>query len=101
MDYEAARQGGYAALSGEALPAVAASAQIFANAPATTRKIVLTVRGGTLSMRFTGAAATATNGHDYAPNTYEFTLNQQAALLVRAIQSSGTVTGWITYFGLA
>ena len=101
MDYEAARQGGYAALLGESLPAVSASTQIFANAPATCRKVLLTVRGGTLSVRFTGAVATATAGHDYFAGTYEFTLNQEQALRVRAIQGSGTVTGHITYLGIA
>jgi hypothetical protein len=101
MDYTAARAGGYSAILDEALPSVAASAAIFNNAPATTRKVLLTVRGGTLSVRLSGTAATAANGHDYPSGTYEFTVNSDEAKRVRAIQSSGSVTGYITYLGMA
>lgn len=94
-----AQQGGFVYLSDEALPSVAASAQLFVNAPAGTRKIVLTLRVATLSMRFSGTATTA-NGHDFAVGTHEFVMSQEAALACRAIQSGGTTTGFITYFGV-
>lgn len=92
------------ALLDEALPSVASSAQIFANAPATTKLIMLTIRAATVTMTFDGSAATAgANGHDWAVNNtsspYVFQMTQSEALLVRAIQSGGTATGHITYFG--
>jgi hypothetical protein len=104
MSIDIMRQGGLEALLSEALPSVASSAAIFANAPADTQLIVLTVRTAGITLRFDGSAATAgANGHDYAVTTdapKELMLNKTAAVLVRAIQNGGTATGWITYFGI-
>lgn len=91
------------ALLDEALPSVASSAQIFANAPATTKLIMLTIRVATVTMTFDGSTATTSNGHDWAVNStsspYVFQMTKSEALLVQAIQSGGTATGHITYFG--
>lgn len=91
-----------AALSDEALPSVASSAQIFANAPAGTLAIVVTFRVAGVTCTFDATAATAgANGNDYEIGTYEWEMNQTAALRVRCIENGGTVTGHITYFGRA
>lgn len=102
-----ARGGGLVSLLEEALPAVAASVAIFANAPAGTSAVTLTVRGGTLSLRFgslagsppvlTPGTATATSGHDYGAGTYDIVNNQDALKNVRAIGAAVT-SGWITYW---
>lgn len=93
----------FAVLADEALPSVAASAAIFANAPSGTKVIWLTLRTAGITMTFDAGAATAgANGHDFANGSsapYAFALNQEQALLVRAIQNGGTATGWITYRG--
>lgn len=94
-----AQQGGFVYLSDEALPSVSSSTALFANAPANTRKIVLTIRVATLSLRFSGKATTA-NGHDFAVGTHDLLMNQGAAQACRAIESGGTTTGFITYFGV-
>ena len=93
----------YATLLDEALPAIAASAQIFINAPASTKLIYLTLRSAGATLTFDAAAATAgANGHDFAHGTmapHVFRLNQTQALLVRAIENGGTATGHVTYRG--
>lgn len=91
------------ALLEEALPIVATSTQLFANAPVGTMMITLTLRTQGISMRFDGNVATVANGHDYAvwgtPHTLKVT--QAQALLARAIQMGASATGWITYWGIA
>jgi len=93
----------YATLLDEALPAIAASAQIFINAPASTKLIYLTLRSAGATLTFDAAAATAgANGHDFAHGTmapHVFRLNQTQALLVRANENGGTATGHVTYRG--
>jgi len=87
----------------EDLVSVAASAQIFANAPAGTRLIFLTLRTAGVTMRFDGGTATAgDNGHDFNADVgqpYVFYMDRENALLVRAIENGGTCTGRVTYFG--
>ncbi len=94
---------GYTTLFAEALPAVSASTQIFANAPEGTAQVWLTIRTAGLTIRTDGSAATAgANGHDFSSDgstPYVFSLNRAAALLVKAIQNGGTATGWIAYRG--
>jgi hypothetical protein len=102
MDYAAAKQGGYRCISGEALPAVSASTQIFANAPAGTTVVELTVRAQALRLTFDGTtAATATVGQDYPIGNHRLFLNSEQAKRVRAIQAAATATGYITYFTTA
>jgi hypothetical protein len=86
----------------EALPSVAASAAIFANAPEGTARIELTVRVATVVIRRDGKPATTANGQDFKTTTvapFVFNMDRSRALLVRAIENGGTATGWITYFG--
>ncbi len=95
----------YATLLEEAAPSMASSAQIFANAPAATKRIWLTVRavGITMTTDGTTAATASAHGLDFAVNSlsspYVLDMNQTAALLVRAIQQSATATAWIVYRG--
>lgn len=100
-DWREAQQGGFVTLSDEAMPAASSSTQIFANAPALTRRIILTIRAQALTIRFSGSAATAgANGHTFAIGTHVLYLNQETAKLVRAIQEAATATGYITYQGV-
>ena len=94
----------YAELATEALPSVASSTQIFVNAPAATKEIVLTLRTAGITYTLDGSAATAGGtGHDLALNSttspYVLPYDYTQALLVRAIQNGGTATGTITYRG--
>ena len=91
-------------LLAEAMPALTTSTQIFANAPAGTKAIYLTVRTAGITMTFDGttAATASVVGHDFntgASAPYVLSLNQTQALLVRAIQQSATAAGYITYRG--
>lgn len=96
-----AQQGGFVTLSDEAIPTISSSTQIFANAHALTRRIIITIRAQAVTMRFSGSAATAgANGHTFAVGTHVLYLNQESAKLVRAIQESATATGYITYQGV-
>lgn len=87
----------------EALPSVTASTQIFANAPANTKEIWLTLRTAGITLRTDGGVATAAgNGNDFAkdsPAPLVLIMNQTQALLVRAIANGGASTGYITYRG--
>lgn len=100
-DLHTASQGSWTCLLEEALPSIATSTQVFANAPAKTTMIRFTLRTKGATARFDGSAATAGgNGIDLAQDaTYELPLTKQAALLVRMIQSAATTTGWIQYYG--
>lgn len=97
--YNASQGNGFHELHSEALPSVSSSAQIFANAPKNTAWIELTVRVATLCVRHDGEAATTAAGNDYAVGTHQLVFSQEQAKKVRAIQSGGTTTGWITYWG--
>lgn len=96
-----AKEGGFICLLEEALPTNTTSTQIFANAPAGVSHIELTVRAHTLTIRFSGGAATAGgNGQDYGVGgPYTLTMNQVAALLCHGIGTSASATGWISYWG--
>lgn len=97
-NYKASEKGGWTCLLEEALPTVSSSTQIFANAPAGTRLIILTIRAQALTVRMDGNVATAgANGADYPVGTYYMSLNQGNALKVRAIQAASSATGWIQY----
>ena len=107
--YEIAKNGTPDVLLAEALPSISSSATIFANAPANTRIIMVTLRGAGMTLNIdtrddsTPDAATASgNGHDYdygTPNPHVFAFDQKTALKCRAIQTAATATGWITYWG--
>lgn len=101
-DFTAAKAGGgFKFLADEALSgSFGSSNQIFANAPAATKAVEITVRGATLAIRKSGTATT-TNGHDYAVGTWWFTAAQSELLNYRAIQSGGTATAFVTYYGLS
>lgn len=100
-NWREAQQGGFIPLSDEALPSISSSTQVFANAPATAAKAVVTLRVAAVTARFTGSAATAgANGHDFAVGTYTFYGNQENLKKVRMIQNGGTTTGYITYYGV-
>lgn len=91
----------YEPIATEALPSCTVATNIFANAPADTEMVYLTIRTGGLTLEFLdGSTPTAgANGHDYgAGERVEFRLNQTSAKAIRAIQTGGTTTGWITYF---
>lgn len=100
-DLHTAAQGSWTCLLEEALPSIAASTQVFANAPAKTVMIRFTLRSQGATARFDGNAATAgANGIDLASNaTYELPLTKEAALKVRMIQAAATATGWVQYYG--
>ena len=94
----------YRTLLVEALPGVTTSTSIFANAPAGTKQIWLTIRTAGITLRTDAGAATAgANGNDFAVNTsstpYVFDMSRKEALDVKAIQNGGTATGYITYRG--
>jgi len=90
----------YTELESEALPAVTASTQIFANAPDGTKEILATFRTAGLTMRYDAGTATAgANGNDVAAGTWTLQCDKALALKIRAIQNGGTATGWLTYFG--
>ena len=91
----------YINLLEEALPSVASSAQVFANAPAGTKEIVITIRSQNVTYRGDGSDATAgADGCTLAVGTYTLQLNKAAAQLVRMIQEAATATGWIQYWGV-
>lgn len=114
MDYHrAAKAGGYRVLLEEAMPSISSSTQIFANAPAGTVFIDVRVDTADLVIRFNTAAvsggvmtdtisaATTSNGLKFFANERpRLPMNQQTAKRARAIQSGGTTTGWIVYWGL-
>ena len=94
----------YRTLLGEAIPAISSSTQIFANAPAGTKEIWISVRTQGITMTFDGttAATASVVGHDFntgASAPFVLSLNQTQALLVRAIQQAATAAGYITYRG--
>jgi len=93
----------YATLADEALPSIAASTQLFVNAPAGTKEIWVTLRTAGMTMTTDAGAATAgANGNDFSSGTvapHVFRMNKTAALLCRAIGNGGTATGWIVYRG--
>lgn len=109
MDFfETAREGGWHFLGDETIPDISSSshpAYIFANAPAGTRRVYITWTGADIYFRFgdndpeTSApirghvmyAATGNSGVNF--------LDDEANLRkIKAIQSGGTPTGWITYY---
>lgn len=98
-----AEMGGMDCLLTEAMPACSSSTQIFANAPAGTRAIQLTLRTQGITMRCDAGTATASaNGIDLAADTaapHLLALTYDQALKVRAIQISATATGYIQYWG--
>ena len=99
----------YRCLKAEAMPSVSASTAIFANAPAATKEIRMTVRTAAITM--TGPAgsntvpvtATTTVGLDFAVNSasspYVIETNATIAKAMRAIQNGGTAAGYIEYWG--
>ena len=91
-------------LLAEAMPTLATSIQIFANAPAGTKEIWLTLRTAGITMTYDGttAATASAVGHDFntgASAPFVLELNQTQAKLCRAIQQSATAAGYITYRG--
>ena len=101
---EAAYNLGYSCLLGEAKSSLSSSTQIFANAPAGTKEIWVTVRTAGITMRTDAGTATAgANGLDYAVNStsvpYSFPFNYTQALKCYAIQNGGTATLYIEYRG--
>ncbi len=101
-DYRSCIQGGYDVISEEALPSLASSTQVFANAPAGTALIRFTLRSQGVTMRLDGNAATALgNGVDLATGSYEWEFSQEQAKKVRMIQAGATTTGWIQYLKVA
>ncbi len=85
----------------EALPSITSSTQIFANAPATTKRVRIELRTAPATVRFDAGAATAGgNGVSYTTGVYNWYFDsQEEAKKVRAIEFGGTTTGWIQYFG--
>lgn len=91
------REVAYECILSEALASVVSSTQIFANCPANTSMVQLTVRGGVLHVRFDGVAATATNANDIAQGTVEWKMTKTDLLKIYAI-SSNVTSGFISYF---
>lgn len=93
--------GALTTLQSEAMPSCATSTQIFANAPANTKEIWLTIRTAGLTLRTDGGEATAgANGSDFAADAstpYVFSDDRADLLAYRAIQNGGTATGWIEF----
>lgn len=94
----------YRTLLSEAFSGLTTSTAIFANAPAGTKQIWLTVRTAAITLRTDAGTATAgANGGDFAANTtatpYVFDMSRKEALDCRAIQNGGASTGYIVYRG--
>lgn len=94
----------YRTLLEETIPSISSSAAIFANAPAATKEIWLTVRVAPITLRTDAGTATAgANGHDFQVNSttvpHVLQLSAKEAKDCRAIQNGGTTTGFITYRG--
>ena len=86
-------------LSSEPIPSMTSSTKIFANAPALTVKVQITVRNGTMTLTYDGTTPTSTVGHDFVTGTYDFNFDAPNLIAIKAISSSAT--GYITYFGQA
>ena len=90
----------------EALPSVSASAQLFANCPATANAAIVTLRSSSdackgITLRRNGTATAGANGVDIPLGTRVIPLDYTNALLMRAIENGGTVTGYIQYISAA
>jgi hypothetical protein len=110
--YRAGEQAAMKVLYEEALPSLASAAAMFpstqtgAGARASVqgcRMIRVTVRAATVTYRGDGGTPTAGgNGIDLPAGThYDFAVNDSEAASWNAIQSGGTASGWIQYWGLA
>jgi hypothetical protein len=93
-------RGGWYAISQEAMPSLASKAAIFANAPALTKFIMISVRAFPIVISFDGTDATTSVGIDLAVGTYTLDLDYAEAVKCEAIQNGGTATGYIIYFGV-
>jgi len=95
--------GALTTLLSQALPSCVESTQLFADAPANTKEVWLTIRTAGLTLRTDGGEATAgANGSDFAADAstpYVFSDDRTDLLTYRAIQNGGTATGWIVYRG--
>ena len=96
-------------ISEEALPSFATSVCPFTNIPTlaslTGEQLVgveVTIRSGVLTLRRDAGTATGlANGCDYGPGTYTWLGNREQLAKYRAINGSGTVTGWVQYMAEA
>lgn len=96
--YEAARAGCFRLLKSVALPSVAAAAAVFADAPADTRVIELSVYGGTLYLTYDGTTPViGSAGHSFDPGSYDLCLSVDVASKTQGIGSG--VSGYVTYWG--
>ena len=88
----------------EVLPSLATAAQIFANAPAGTRTILLTVEDQNIRLRFAGSGndpVAGGIGQLFPVGQYELTRTQAQALEIYAVEEAATAAGTITYLGEA
>ncbi len=109
--YRAAQEAGWKVLYAEAMPSLASAAALFPSTQsaaankasvAGTRMVMFCVRGAAITVTCDGTTPTA-GGHgiDYPVGSpYMLALNDDEASAVQAIQSGGTASGWIEYWGL-
>ena len=97
----------YVPLLEEALPTVSSSTAIFANAPSGTKSISICVRTKAIGLTFDGTTVPTASGGAVVVGLdipiggpYTLELNRTQALLVRAIESGATATGYIVYWGV-
>lgn len=86
----------------EALPDLSTADQIFANAPAGTRTILLTVEDQAIRVRFAGSGndpVAGGIGQLLPVGQYELRRTQAQALEIYAVEEAATATGTITYLG--
>jgi len=98
-DITTLQKGGLNLLLEEDLPAVSSATAIFANAPAGTKGVLITIRGGTLTFTEDGSTPTATHGGDLAAGLWGIFRNSKQLLAIKAIGASVT-SGNIKYYGV-
>jgi hypothetical protein len=79
-------------LANAALPA---GPNTFAAAPVGTNYAIVTIYTGELQFRADSVAPSGTDGHRYGPGTYPLAFYQKEFVKMK---TSGTFTGWITYY---
>jgi hypothetical protein len=91
----------YVCLLSEAMPSMAASNDVFKNAPLGTREVTFSIRAQAVTVRSDGELVTAgANGRTLAVGHYIWQLDQSALKLIRMIQESATATGYVEYWGV-
>lgn len=87
-------------ISEAALASIAASANPFGTVPENVLAVEITLRGGGMTMRLDGVAATAqANGIDYPAGSHVLYLAARDMARAQAIQFGGTTTGWVRFLG--